>query len=531
MSEKKIWDFLLAAIENPYGAAGLMGNLQAESALNPRNLQKTFEKKLGMTDDSYTDAVDRGTYRRFESDGAGYGLAQWTYSSRKLKLLFFTRSRQASIGDLDAQLDFLMEELHTEYSGVLFRLRNAQSVREASDAVMTGFEKPADQSEAAKKHRAALGQSFFDKYASGPQNSPQGKGDDVMAINYTKYINSTGTHYISNSGSDERGKYKGGTAGDQTGKEWQLRSWYKRPWTCVLRWPDITVGTLIAQLGIQAALNNKIGYDQGQRDSYWKKLKAVGFIPSKITTPCEEDCTAGVNANIHAAAYLLGIEPMKKIPETGVRSGNMRKLYSAAGFRVLTESKYTNGTDYLLPGDILLYDNHHGATNITAGKKVAYSYTDVIGNLEEYDGKTTPVGTLKKGDKGETVKAMQQLLLRWKPDCLPEFGADGDFGSETEKAVKAFQKSAGVEETGVYDSATEKLLQGAVFGFVLITGGSLNVRSAPGTKSKDIGTVHKGDLLVYQQQTKQAEGKDWYLIIYNNQNGWVSSKYAQLVDK
>ena len=111
MSEKIIWDYLLAAIENPHGAAGLMGNLQAESALNPRNLQNTFEKKLGMTDDSYTDAVDRGTYNRFDSDGAGYGLAQWTHSSRKLKLLFFTRSRQASIGDLAAQLDFLMEEL------------------------------------------------------------------------------------------------------------------------------------------------------------------------------------------------------------------------------------------------------------------------------------------------------------------------------------------------------------------------------------------------------------------------------------
>ena len=37
-----------------------------------------------------------------------------------------------------------------------------------------------------------------------------------MAINYNKYINSTGTHYISNTGHDERGKYQGGQAGGYT---------------------------------------------------------------------------------------------------------------------------------------------------------------------------------------------------------------------------------------------------------------------------------------------------------------------------
>ena len=63
---------------------------------------------------------------------------------------------------------------------------------------------------------------------------------------YKKYILSTGTHYISNSGSDENGGIKGGKAGDQNGKEWRLRSWYDRPWTCVLRYPNMDVGTLIA---------------------------------------------------------------------------------------------------------------------------------------------------------------------------------------------------------------------------------------------------------------------------------------------
>ena len=74
-NEEKIWNFLTGKGLNSYGAAGLMGNLFAESGLNPHNLQNTYEKKLGYTDDSYTDAVDSGKYTGFTHDSAGYGLS------------------------------------------------------------------------------------------------------------------------------------------------------------------------------------------------------------------------------------------------------------------------------------------------------------------------------------------------------------------------------------------------------------------------------------------------------------------------
>ena len=62
-----------------------------------------------------------------------------------------------------------------------------------------------------------------------------------------------------------------------------------------------------------------------------------------------------------------------------------------------------------------------------------------------------------------------------------------------------------------------------------ITGGSVNVRSGPGTGTRILGVVHKGDLLPYQGETQNVDGRDWYLIEYQNENGWVSSKYARLV--
>lgn len=49
-ADEKIWRYLKSAGLNDFGVAGLMGNLFAESGLNPKNLQNTYEKKLGMTD-------------------------------------------------------------------------------------------------------------------------------------------------------------------------------------------------------------------------------------------------------------------------------------------------------------------------------------------------------------------------------------------------------------------------------------------------------------------------------------------------
>lgn len=65
---------------------------------------------------------------------------------------------------------------------------------------------------------------------------------------------------------------------------------------------------------------------------------------------------------------------------------------------------------------------------------------------------------------------------------------------------------------------------------VEITGNSVNVRSAPGTTgTRVLGVVHKGDKLPYHGVTKKVDGRDWYLVDYKNQNGWVSSKYARLI--
>lgn len=248
---------------------------------------------------------------------------------------------------------------------------------------------------------------------------------------------------ISNSGSDERGAYSGGAAGDQTGREWAIINWYSRPWTCVLRYPDQKARELIAELSIEGALNNNIGYDQNQRMTYWTQLQKVGYRPSKITVACEEDCSAGVIANTKAAGYLLNIAALKNLSST--YTGNMRSGFKAAGFQVLTDSKYLTGPDYLVPGDILLYDGHHTATNLGIGAKSGYK----------------PINAPASNETTTSTKTIQNMLnaAGWS------VSASNNYDAATIKAVQEFQGLYKLPVTGSVNTATLNVLK-AVYSIV-----------------------------------------------------------------
>ncbi len=173
-TEKTLWDYFYGKIKNAYGVAGLLANLYAESGLAANNLQNTFNKSLGMTDTEYTAAVDNGTYTKFVTDGAGYGLAQWTYSTRKQNLYSYIKAKSVSIADETAQAEFLYKELSEDFASVLKTLKNATSCLEASNAVLTGFECPADQSSSVQSKREGYAKTYYNKYAASSDNSSSG---------------------------------------------------------------------------------------------------------------------------------------------------------------------------------------------------------------------------------------------------------------------------------------------------------------------------------------------------------------------
>lgn len=169
---------------------------------------------------------------------------------------------------------------------------------------------------------------------------------------------------IAHAAINEHGKVSGGQAGDQNGKEVCIRSWYNRPWNVVIRLKDEEMRKRLAFAMKSAADNQKIGYNQNKRNTLLTFARFVGYDLSKVITPCETDCSALVSV----ACMYAGI------PENVLyRGGNCSttsnlkarlKPYST----LFTSKDYTQKTDKLEVGDILLYETHHVAVVIAVDK-------------------------------------------------------------------------------------------------------------------------------------------------------------------
>lgn len=174
-----IWAYFLNKIGNEYGIAGLLGNLDAESGLYPDRVQG--DVPYSNYSKEYTAKVDNGTITEYDfvhngPGGGGYGLAQWTYYTRKQALYNMYKSGgYSSIGSIALACDYLWYELQNSFPGVLSVLKTAASVRQASDIVLHNFENPADQSEAMEILRASMGMVYYNKYAGLTPGSPSGK--------------------------------------------------------------------------------------------------------------------------------------------------------------------------------------------------------------------------------------------------------------------------------------------------------------------------------------------------------------------
>lgn len=174
---------------------------------------------------------------------------------------------------------------------------------------------------------------------------------------------------------DERGKISGGNAGDQTGKEVCMRDWYSKPWNVVLRLPPI-MGVKVAECMKKAVNNPRIGYDQSQRNTLLSYARNVGYDPSKVTTPCETDCSALVTL----ACIYAGI-PEKQLVVNG-NSATTSTLRRLLGAEELTGKEYTAKKDNLLTGDILLSEGHHVAVVVEVDMKTSKKGIDLIKSFE-----------------------------------------------------------------------------------------------------------------------------------------------------
>lgn len=196
---------------------------------------------------------------------------------------------------------------------------------------------------------------------------------------------------IAHASIDERNSIKNGKAGDQTGKEVCIRTWYNKPWGCVIRFNDTAMANKVADCMEMAANNSHIGYDQNQRNTLLTKARKYNYDVSKVTEDCETDCSALVSV----ACMYAGIpESALTLYGNCAHTRNIRQMLKATGeVEVFTTPLYTTKTIKLKRGDILLKEGSHVAVVVRTDDAELKSLDEIA--KEVIDGKWS-VGTERR---------------------------------------------------------------------------------------------------------------------------------------
>ena len=467
-----IWKYFENKKFSPYAIAGIMGNLQAESRLLPNNLQDSYNRSLGLSDEEYTKRVDNGTYSNFIYDQAGYGLAQWTFWSLKEELYKLCKERGKSISDIGCQLDCLYNQIQSHK--LLGLLNSATSVREASDIFLTKFERPKNQGESIKNARANNGQQFYNEFANKKQQTVSVKGGNEKM----KYSNSNqplvcmqtnSTCYRGTSTMQVKGVLWHSTGANNTTIKRYVqpsdndpnraellakigKNPYNNDWNHVATQAGLNawIGTL-ADGSVAAVQTMPWNYKPWGCGSGSKGSCNNGWIQFEI---CEDSLS---DRNYFEKVYKEACEltaylcKMYNLNPKGMVSFNGANvpviLCHQDSYRLGLGSNHS---------DVYHWFNRYGKTMDSVREDVAAllgssSGTVVTPTQQPVISKNRDLG---KGDEGSDVKELQENLIALGYNCGPD-GADGDFGNNTDIAVRRFQKDHNLVQDGIVGNNTK----------------------------------------------------------------------------
>lgn len=293
----------------------------------------------------------------------------------------------------------------------------------------------------------------------------------------------------------------------------------------------------------------KNSYTQGSDRKYF--FGKPDNIPGNTSQNGYSDCSSACAEAIRAAAGIsIG-------SNTSAQINNRAK-----GLVVDSTDGYYPDESKLLPGDTLYFKGNTshpmdvGHVEMYTGPNECYGHGSGNGptkkNLKDYcksratskkryfmairwildNGDPGDRRELKRDMTGADVVELQEILCQLGYD-LGTYGIDGDFGPDTEDAVKVFQVNVALPETGVVDRATwekmDNIISGkgdsdevqeapVVEGTLDVRDGTWNIRTGPGTGYSIIKTTHTGDKL------SPVDANGWIPVIVNGEIGWISPK-------
>lgn len=261
-------------------------------------------------------------------------------------------------------------------------------------------------------------------------------------------------------------------------------------------------------------------------------------------------------------------------------TGNMLSVFKANGFVDVTAQVNRSTGAGLVRGDVLLNTVHHTAMYCGNGMEVEASINekgtayggkpgDQTGkeflirtyrnypwtNVLRYTGGNSTSATAKNyleiGDSGAAVKTMQLMLIECGYSC-GSYGADGEFGSGTDAALRKFQKDNSLVVDGQYGPVSKMKLT-ALYNAKVSENGSegkknpsktpkwvgavntaeLNVRTGAGAENSKLTAyplLRQHNLVDVCDTVRAVDGTDWYYVrIAGKYYGYVCGKYISRV--
>ena len=397
------------------GACALLGNIQHESAFIANNV----EDGRGYSDEAYTAMVDDGriTKNSFIHDAIGYGYAQWTYYSRKNLMHDYIRGRGKSIGDSDAQIDFLLWEMEHYFQNIWKLLKTSSDLQECTRELLYKWENPAEK-ENNMRNRYASAQEFYRKF-SGLDVDKNSEVSQKMTVEQA-------IDKVLNLARSEIGYHETGDNWTKYAQDLDRTNWYNGPKNG-FAWCDVFVD--------------------------WLFYKCFGD-PLGREMICQPTGSAGAGCLYSAQYYKAAGRWVTTNPQPGdqIFFTYSPGEYSHTG---IVES-VSNGTVTTIEGntsDSVARRQYTLGSSTIAGygrPKWELATGGSVTPTPAPSGGDTPVDygrILKRGMRGDDVKKLQEDLQKLGFD-IGRWGADGDFGNDTYAAVKAFQNEHGLEADG-----------------------------------------------------------------------------------